>query len=59
MIKSAAKLREEAIKKVIGLKRTALDDLLESHRPRKIAQQICDQSLARLALPQTFLFDDE
>jgi hypothetical protein len=33
---SAAKLHEEAIKKVIGLKRTAPDDSLETHRPRKM-----------------------
>jgi hypothetical protein len=36
MIESAAKLREEAIKKVIGLKRTAPDDLPDSHRSRKM-----------------------
>ena len=36
MIKSTAKLHKEAIKRVIRLKRTALDDLPESYRPRKI-----------------------
>ncbi|KIN08873.1 hypothetical protein OIDMADRAFT_48715 [Oidiodendron maius Zn] len=36
MIESAAKLREEAIKNVIGLKRTAPDDLPETDRPLKI-----------------------
>jgi hypothetical protein len=36
MIESAAKLREEAIKRVIGLKRTAPDDSPESHRPQKM-----------------------
>jgi signal recognition particle GTPase len=36
MIDSAAKLREDAIRKVIGLKRTAPDDSPESPRPRKM-----------------------
>jgi hypothetical protein len=36
MIEAAAKLREEAVQKVIGLKRTAPDDLPESLRPRKM-----------------------
>jgi hypothetical protein len=35
-MESAAKLREEAIQKVIGLKQTAPDDSTESIRPRKM-----------------------
>lgn len=36
MIDSAPKVREEAIKKVIGLKRTAADHSPQTHRPRKV-----------------------
>jgi hypothetical protein len=36
MLESAAKLYAEAIKRVIGLKRTATDDLSHTHHPRKM-----------------------
>jgi hypothetical protein len=36
MLESAAKLHAEAIKRVIGLKRTATDNLSRTHHPRKM-----------------------
>lgn len=36
IVESATKLHEEAVKKVIGLKRTVPDDSAETRHPRKI-----------------------
>jgi hypothetical protein len=36
MLESARKLHDEALKRVIGLKRTATEDLSHTHHPRKM-----------------------
>lgn len=36
MLESARKLHDEAIKRVLGLKRTATDDISRGHHPRKM-----------------------